>query len=353
MKILSIEFTDTWSWSLVFKSIQKNSKIDFKRTFHYNKKNTINTKGYDVVLCQNVTLLKKFQDRLKTVCRMGGNQNFDGVKNLKPLLNEMAKCYCLVATNKKLYDIAKSVNDKVYLIPNGIDLKEWSKLKSRNKKSKFTVGFCGNISSPQYRDYKGFDYVKKACKELGVELKTALYKDKQIPHDKMREQFYSQIDCIVHPTKGEGCSNTLMEACACGVPVITTQLAGYHGEVMKDGKDVLFCKRTANNVKKQIEKLINDKELKNKLSNGARKFAEKHHDVNTITKQYDKIFNECRDSLRKNAEVLFASIMKSGANSKAVFSVNGEKFKSCKFNSNMTKEQLIEKIKQDYLKEGI
>jgi glycosyltransferase involved in cell wall biosynthesis len=293
MKILSIEFTPHWSWGLICNAIYLRSKFDFKRVFINSNPSLAKANG-DVILFQNVTLLKKFKEREFAIGRMGGNQNFESGGNIAPLLKEMGKCFCLIATNKKLYNIAKSVNSNVYLIPNGLDLNEWSILyRNSADKRNLTVGFCGNISNDIYREYKGYDFVKEACEKIGVNLKTALYADNQIPHDKMRELFYSQIDCLVHPTRGEGCSNTIMEACACGIPVITTREAGLHGELMEHGKNVLFCERNTQSIIGLLKELRGNINLRRILSSGARKFAENYHDIIPIAEQYEIIFREC------------------------------------------------------------
>jgi glycosyltransferase involved in cell wall biosynthesis len=173
-------------------------------------------------------------------------------------------------------------------LPNGLNLDDW---KPREKT--FIVGFCGNISGAKYRQYKGYDYVEEACNNLGVGLRTALYKDQQIPHDRMMQDFYYQINCIVHPTLGEGCSNTLMEACACGVPIITTREAGFHGELMQDGVNVLFCERSTQSIQDKLSLLMHDVELRARLSANARQFAIDNHDIKIIAKKYDDIFQDC------------------------------------------------------------
>jgi len=204
MRLYSIEFTPTWSFGLIFNNFQLNKGLNITRTF-FNLGNTINTNKQDIIMSQNVTLLKKFTERLKTICRLGGNYNFDGMQKLEPLLLEMSKCYCLIATNQKLYEIGKTVNPRTYLIPNGLNLENWPIVYRNNESKEIVAGFCGNISNPWYRDYKGYDLVKEACENLGITLKTALYNNEQIPHDKMQELFYSKIDVLIHPTLGEGC----------------------------------------------------------------------------------------------------------------------------------------------------
>jgi glycosyltransferase involved in cell wall biosynthesis len=348
MKVLSLEFTPSWSWGLIFAEMQKHTEIEFKRTF-FNNDEKINTIGVDMVLAQNVTLLKKFTERVRTVCRMGGNLNFDSGGKLEPLLKEMAECYSLIATNKKLFKIASSIHDNVHLIPNGIDLEEWDVIK-KPKNKKFVVGFCGNITSPIYREYKGYDFVKEACEKIGVELKTALYKTSQIPHEEMQEKFYSKIDCLVHPTKGEGCSNTLMEACALGIPIITTKVAGFHGELMKNEKNVLFCNRTTASIKKAIEAIKKDDKLKAKLSKGSRAFAIKHHDINKIVKEYEKIFNDCIDNSRNvKPSIRFYTYMQNSRGVSACYSINGEKIISNKFVAGLTRKEVEKVITDKYM----
>lgn len=351
MKVLSVEFTPAWSWGLIFAEMKKHSSIDFSRVF-INNRDAINIKGQDMILSQNVTLLKKFKERLRTVCRMGGNQNFENMDAVAPLLHEMSKCFCLIATNNKLYEIAKSVNDNAFLIPNGIDLNEWSPLK-KDKGNEFTVGFCGNISNSKYREYKGYDFVSDACFNARVPLKTALYQENQIAHADMRQLFYGQIDCIVHPTLGEGCSNTLMEAAACGIPIITTKCAGFHGEMMVDGVNVLFCERSTESIQDKIELLRNNKKLCKKLSSGARKFAEKHHDVSKIVKQYEEIFKQCvehADSIPVKIELF--RIDDKQDYMRAIFKVGDGRMRIEKFPAGYSKEQILDLIRQGEKKNG-
>jgi len=291
MEVMSIEFMNNWSWGLIFNEFEKISNNNIKRLF-MNENPKINEQDADVILIQNVSLIEKVKDKIRSVCRLGGNRSFDEERDISKIVKGMSECYALIATNKFLYQIALASNPNTYLIPNGINLKQWYPCPKKEERP-FTVGFCGNISNKTYREYKGYDRLRMACKLLGVELKEALYKDGQIPHDKMMKEFYWKIDCLVHPTLGEGSSNTISEACACGVPIITTREAGFHGEFMKDGYDVLFCTREIMDIKDKIQQLMNKKILQEKLGRRSRKFAEKHHDIKVIAKKYEEIFQDC------------------------------------------------------------
>lgn len=345
MKVLSIEFTPAWSWGLIFEQMRKHTDIEFSRVFISNG-DKINFEGYDMILSQNITLLKRFKERLLTVCRLGGNQNFDNMDAIAPVLQEMAKCFCLVATNNKLYEIAKSVNDNVYLIPNGIDLDEWTPV-AADPERPFSAGFCGNISNPRYREYKGYDFVSQACRKARIPLKTALYQDNQIAHSEMRQLFYGVIDCIVHPTLGEGCSNTLMEAAACGIPIVATKCAGFHGEMMVDGENVLFCERSSESIQEKIELLKNDASLRQQLSIGARAFAEKHHNVKEIVKQYEVIFNDCVNKAKERAmNIKFFGIIHNSQNATATYKIDNGKVQVKTFPASYTREQIEAEIRQ-------
>lgn len=299
MNICSVEFTFQWSWGLVINQMISQSKSNrYIRTTIMDKQKI---KNADVILSQQVTLLDKVKEKYKTLCRLGGNRSFDDVNQavFDLRLRQLAECYAVIATNNHLYEIAKLANPNSYLIPNGLDIDRW-KPAMESAPRPFTVGFAGNVATDKQMKYKGYDLIEAACASTGAILRSALYGAQQIPHNSMPEKFYHQIDCIIHPTLGEGCSNTLMEACACGVPIIMTRQAGYHGELMVDGEDCLFCERSAESIISCIERLRSDPSLRAKLAENSRKFAVEHHDVRIIAARYEEIFQACHEKTMKN-----------------------------------------------------
>ena len=229
--------------------------------------------------------------------------SFDDNKVIGEYTRNMSQCYAVVTTNTHLYSIAKNANPNTYMITNGIDLDKWKPAKNRIfDVNQPLIGFIGNIASPSKRDYKGYDYVVEACNQLGLNMTERLYGVNQLPHEEMIKKFWNKIDIFILPTKGEGCSNSIMEALACGVPVITTREAGYHGEFCQEGTNILFCKRSVEGVKIAIEQFMKNPWLFYRLSMMGREFAIKHHNIKKIAGMYRDLFVQCKNNLNQREE---------------------------------------------------
>lgn len=307
MNILSIENALSWSWGLCMPDymaqwgyrvarIIRQPKIDVRLVCQccgeFNKHildpvrlNRSLLEHFDLVLVQNVDTLPLMDTKENTVCRLGGLV-VDGT-DLHRYDAVLSQCPAVISTNTFLHNIAKGANDNCWLIPNGCDLEKF-KPKERPKR-KFTVGFAGNIHG-HGMDYKGFKYFSQAVVDLMLEVNHVkrLHAHNQLAHDDM-PSFYHSIDCLVLPSKGEGCSNVTMEALACGIPVLTTPV-GYHGERLENEVDCLFISRNADDIKEKILRLKNDPNLWQTLSENGRQFAEEHHDINKIASQYREVF---------------------------------------------------------------
>ena len=294
MNILSYENSLLWSWAFALISMTKHSIHKFvrvQRKIGYKlDKDLIDF--FDIILVQNVESLKQIEDKKKVICRMGG-MYIDENNSSKRYDNPLQDCAAIISTNKKLLEVAQEVNDNSFLIPNGVDLDVFKPVKKKERI--FTIGFAGNINGRGI-NYKGWLLYDQAMLRLlcdtnmGIEHIECLFGHSQIEHDKMPKEFYNRLDCLILPSLAEGCSNVTMEALACGVPVITTKV-GYHGENLIDEENVLFIERDAIDIVNKVKKLMNDKILQKTLSINGRKFAESHHNIIEIAKQYDEIFD--------------------------------------------------------------
>lgn len=195
----------------------------------------------------------------------------------------------ILTQNQQVADCLKDSPQLVFSIPNGIDTRKFKPV-DRNPEKRFVVGFAGRHKTHSADVQKGFtDFFLKPCKELGVDYKYADSTTNFINHDDM-PKFYDSIDVLIQASHSEGCSNTINEAMASGIPCIITKV-GYHGEQCKHMENVIFVERDVEQIKEAIN-LLKDEKLYKKLSEGARKFAEEHS-WDKIAHKYKDAFDKC------------------------------------------------------------
>lgn len=297
INVLSIENALGWSWGIVFTNLRKllGDKYKIIRIVREIKHDIDKTllDSYPLILAQNVDNIKLIKsNRKNVVLRMGGMEMNKRSKGTR-YDDELAQVGAIIATNRELFDIGKNVNDNTRLIPNGIDLDIFKPAKTKQERV-FTVGFAGNIWG-MGGNYKGWQFYVGATLSLFGKVKKleCLHNGPtnqiQLRHDEMIEKFYHKIDCLILPSKGEGCSNVVGEALACGVPVLLTKV-GFHGEMLEDGEDCLFIERKVQDIYDKVLMLLNNPELHAKISKNGRKFVEQHQDVKEVAKKYDEVF---------------------------------------------------------------
>jgi len=89
-----------------------------------------------------------------------------------------------------------------------------------------------------------------------------------IPNRQLPEVL-NQYEVFILTSFYEGMPKVLLEAMACGLPVIGTNVEGIK-EVIVDGENGLLCDITSNSIRKAIDRLFEDDDLREKLSERAR-----------------------------------------------------------------------------------
>jgi glycosyltransferase involved in cell wall biosynthesis len=241
----------------------------------------------DIVICPYPSFLKSFERRQGVIQYLGGYRVFSEV-GIEKVLSEVS---AIIAVNNDLTDRAEALNKNTYFIPSGIDLDLFKPKKDNHRK--FKAGFVGNIDSQHRKEYKGYDIITEACRLCNIELITLSCDKQKIPHKEM-PGFYNSIDVLISASEKEGCSNTIAEALACGVPVILSK-TGYHGEKLTSFINCIFIERDINSLRMALMYLYTNKDLLNQIGTAGRQFAEAHHNVDNQLQTYYEILEKCEN----------------------------------------------------------
>lgn len=237
------------------------------------------------------------------------NKNFVAKSILK---FNFKKADLLCATSYTIQDyIHQVINVPVSVIPFGININEFKpkKVESFYNENDFVLGSIKPVESlynidiliksfaqllPKYDNLKlliiGDGTEKNAlielCKQLDILEKVKF--TGRIPFNEI-SNYYNMIDILVNISEYESFGVSVVEAMACGTPVIVTNVGGLK-EVVKD--DTVGLKVNIGDVDdtiKAIERLINDKALYDEIAVNARKHViEKYNWEDNLKKMIDE-----------------------------------------------------------------
>ena len=80
--------------------------------------------------------------------------------------------------------------------------------------------------------------------------------------------FLNACDAFVLPTLSEGCCNAVIEALACGLPVISSDLPFNH-DILNESNSILIDPNSVDEIREAIQKLHDNRTLCERLSKGA------------------------------------------------------------------------------------
>jgi teichuronic acid biosynthesis glycosyltransferase TuaC len=200
----------------------------------------------------------------------------------------------IIAVSQALKDelVALGVpGSRVTMLRNGVDLEKFQSTDRAAMRAKFGLDGPTLLSVGWLIERKGHHLVigalpflprhsllvvgegpeRDALKQLAIDLRVA---DRvrflgQIPHDQLAE-IYSGADALVLASSREGWPNVLLEAMACGTPVVASNIWGNPEVVTRPEAGVLMAERSARGVAAAVDHLF--KNLPDRLA--TRRYAE-------------------------------------------------------------------------------
>lgn len=103
--------------------------------------------------------------------------------------------------------------------------------------------------------------------------------------------FYNEINIGVFPSLSESFGVSVLEAQACGVPVIVSDIEAFR-ETTIIGESSLVCKiKDSKSIEEKLEKLILDKELRSNMGQVGSKFVSENFEENVEFEKVERIYN--------------------------------------------------------------
>jgi glycosyltransferase involved in cell wall biosynthesis len=110
------------------------------------------------------------------------------------------------------------------------------------------------------------------------------------------ERFYQMADVFVLPSRLEGLPNALLEAMACGLPVVATAVGGTPEVIKDNGNGVLVPPNDESALSSAMLRLIQNPALTQRFGKAARKTILAHYSMEAVVDQYVRLYNWLTDS---------------------------------------------------------
>lgn len=230
---------------------------------------------------------------------------------IAPLLRKVWKrSAALVANSRGLKELAQAFDGRfpIYVIPNGVDLKRFAPPLHRQW-SLPRLLFVGRLV---YQ--KGLDILLPALSEL-KQLPWELTVVGDGPYRRSLEnvalahgiserinftgwqrdsdlvRLYQAANIFVFPSRHEGMPNVVLEAMACGLPVVATSIAGNEELVAYSETGLLIPQEDPASLRKALSELLTNPELCKQMGGAGRKRVGEHFAWSSVAQQYIELLN--------------------------------------------------------------
>jgi glycosyltransferase involved in cell wall biosynthesis len=120
----------------------------------------------------------------------------------------------------------------------------------------------------------------------------------RLPSLKSIELFLNKATVYVLPSLREGMPWALLEAMACGKPVVGSDISGINDVITNGQNGFLVPPMDPEALANAILQLLNDEKLRRRLSQNARQLMAEKYSWDIISKRIEKVYSEAMESVR-------------------------------------------------------
>ena len=214
-------------------------------------------------------------------------------------LHDILSFYRGVGTiSQGLYEHFTDLHSHVYLTPYGVDLDMFPEIEpipDDRPGGRLIVGWAGSLKHDKVK--KGVsEFIEPAVAAVeGAELRLALAGESRHPLGKEYQrsrmhEFYNSIDVCVCASKFEGAPLPIIEAGACGRPVVTTAV-GIAPQLVRNGYNGFIVRREVEAIAAVLRKLRNDRSLLQQMGQNHRSVVRAKWSWEQRIGEYVKMFD--------------------------------------------------------------
>ena len=236
------------------------------------------------------------------------------------LLRDASKVVALTQIEAEQYKSMGVSQDRIEIVPNGIDLAEFANLPQRgefrkkwrlNSSQKIVLflsrinkikgpGLLARAFAALLRDFDNIKLVivgpddgyltvlKKLIQELNIEEKVLFT---GLLHGRDKLAAYIDADVYVLPSAYEIFGRTLLEACACGTPIIVTDRCGIADVI--DGQAGLAVPYDKDALGKALRDILNDDQMRRQFGEKGKLLVREKFNWEKISQQVEDIYESC------------------------------------------------------------
>ena len=300
-RILIIADVPGWAMERTADNVMARLKeqYSFEKAFNSNAEEKIKQGNFDLLY---ITYETQFRDAgLKevfphhTVSGVRSHFKWDGGRGLPPspeFIEYLQQFLALNVPSLILYDIFKRAHPAVIRTPHGVDeqfFRPHPQGPVATPKGELILGWTGSRTNhPGKRGIE--DFILPALEGLrGVTFLMAAREERWRNQAEM-VTFYQGLDAYICASRTEGGPHPILEACACGIPVISTRV-GIAPELISDGKNGILIERSIACVREAIVRLRDHRDVRIEMGRQARKTIERDWTWDLQAPKYISFFN--------------------------------------------------------------
>lgn len=246
----------------------------------------------------------------------GGISGFEAEKHAVQHILSTVKLDRVIANSKTFFEGYKDVDipsEKIQLVPFGVDLKSFVPTPKKQTSDQIRL-----LCTSRFINRKGIEHLIKSLDYLPSNFQLYLtgsgsvhdpvahrnlldlakpygvrvfQSERSVSQDEIA-QLYRSADVFVMPSQYEGFGLASLEAMACGIPVVATNVQGLKEFIEHRKTGLLVDYGSPKQIAEAIISLIDDASLRNNLIKNSLDMVKQKYDAQNMADVYEKLYQE-------------------------------------------------------------